>query len=44
MMAYVFQKYPENFACHLYIVLPMNFATFLKGGLLFNNLYCLFCL
>ena len=34
-MAYVFQKYPENLACHLYTVLPMNFATFLKGGLVF---------
>ena len=37
MIAYVFQKYPENFALQLFITLPMKFAIFLKSSLLFKQ-------
>ena len=40
MIAYVFEKYPENFALQLFIVLQQftgEIAIFLKSNLLFNN-------
>ena len=43
MIAYVFQKYPENVAVQLFIFcinLPQKFAMSLKTCLLFN-IYCL---
>ena len=47
MIAYVFQKYPENLAFELFIILPLlsvKFAIFLKDSLLFNSFYRFFFL
>ena len=42
MIAYVFQKYPENFAFQFSSNFPMRFAIFLKSSLFFKSFYLFF--
>ena len=47
MIANVFQKYPENVAFHLFIILqylPVKFAIFVQSNLPYNSFYCFTCL
>ena len=38
-----FQKYPENFAFQLFIILQsVKIAIFLESSLLLNSFYCIF--
>ena len=42
MIAYMFQKYPEDFQFQLFLILPWK-LLFSKKWLLFNSFSCLFC-
>ena len=42
MIAYVFQKYPKNFAFQFSSNFPVRFAIFLKSSLIFKSFYLFF--